>query len=161
MGDPWSNDPTSVLLERLTGDDPLRSETAQIEDWDLLADQLGEVPANGMTLLEPVAAEPGGLVKPADTGPLSENRVGIESVLCVEAGPGANHFESVECGQDGGQNGPDDVVELRPWRRGEVKPDGAEFNAEIEKMWPTPGGPYSPDSARTGGEGTTAERTDT
>jgi len=40
---------------------------------------------------------------------------------------------------------------------------GAELNAEIEKMWPTPGGPYSPDSSETGEESTTgpAERKDT
>lgn len=56
-----SDDAPCVLRIGLAGNDPLRPEPAQVEALGVAGDQLGEVAAYGVTLLEAVTAEAGGL----------------------------------------------------------------------------------------------------
>lgn len=80
-----SYDPTGMFCIRLTRDDALGSEAAQVEAGSSARYQLGEMASDGMTLLETVAAETGGLVETPYAGPFTDDGVGVEPVLRIQA----------------------------------------------------------------------------
>src|SRR5690554_5365075 len=105
------DDPAGVLVERGSGEDAFRPETGQIETRLGPGDQLGEMPSDGVALLESVATEARRHEQAPDPGPLAEDGVGVEPVLGVQPGPGPPHLGPAE-GRGGGSGlRPKDPVE--------------------------------------------------
>src|SRR5690606_27948790 len=101
---------------------PLRTEPVEIHERLQSKDQLSDVPAHRVTLLEPVSAEPVGQIQPTDLGPLPEDGVAIESVDRIKTAPTSSHPEAGEGGQSLGENRPDHFLEPIP-AEGEVESD--------------------------------------